>query len=403
MRPRSSIYLHGMRSIAIPLLVLALVGQAQSWVQLADLPGTARDDAASFHSHAKIHVGTGMDVGFQLTNDWFAYSMITQEWEPMAALPASGRQYCNGFRMSDERGYLFGGLDASGPLNELWRYDALTDSWTQLSSLPGAGRYASAVMVIGDRAYICGGLLDGESPTNQVWSYDMPSDTWSQRAAMPGPARHRAATIDNMVVGGADSSFQALSDAHEYDPTTDSWSAHANLPEPRYGASSIGNLLLCGASSLAQNHNSIFQWDRQNESWLASGIPPFPGGPRKGGVSATQSYIADIGVIFYGLGIDGPVRSSDWWRLDFPVGMNEARHAQFTMYPNPVSDQITLGNLPEEIGVTCTLLDGQGRIVLEQAVGPRSTIRTAHLPQGRYVVRLASGGRLMHAPLIILR
>jgi hypothetical protein len=392
-----------MRSLCFLLSIWAANAMAQAWVQLPDYPGTARDDAASFHSHAKIHVGTGMDVGFQLTSDWFAYSMITLDWEPMAALPASGRQYCNGFRMSDERGYLFGGLDASGPLNELWRYDAMTDSWTQLTSLPGAGRYASAVMVIGDRAYICGGLLDGGIPTTEVWSYNMLSDTWSPRAAMPGPARHRATTIENLVVGGADSSFQALSDVVEYDPTTDSWTARADLPGPRFGASSVGNLLLCGASSLAQNHNSIFQWDRQNDSWLTSGTPPFPGGPRKGGISATQTYIADIGVIFYGLGIDGPVRSSDWWRLDFPVGMNEARHAQFTMFPNPASDQFTLGNLPERNEAICTVLDGLGRVVLEQAVGIRSTIGTTHLPPGRYLVRISSGDQLLHAPLIILR
>lgn len=392
-----------MRIIPFLLILGCQIAAAQSWVQLPDFPGTARDDAASFHGYDKIFVGTGLDVGFQLTNDWYSYSLIAQSWQTVASLPASGRQYCNGFRLSDEMGYLFGGVDASGPLNELWRYDPLSDIWMERASLPALGRFACAVLVFDDHVLVCGGMLANGIPTNEVWRYDRSSDTWSQRASMPGPARHRATTMDNMVIGGADSSFQALADVLMYSSFTDSWSVGTELPEPRFASASTTNLVFCGASSLDLNHNTVFTWNWQNDSWNSGSAPPFPGGPRKGGIGSTQSSTVGNGVVFYGLGINGPLRSSDWWRLDLPTGLHETQRVPFTLHPNPASDQFILGNLPEEKWTTCTLLDGSGRVVLEERFERGSAIGTAHLKQGRYLVRLASDQHLLHTSLIILR
>src|SRR5690606_26456592 len=93
-----------------------------------------------------IYVGTGMDVGFQLTNDWYAYDTATDSWESMASLPASARQYCAAFSI-DGKGYLVGGIDANGPLSDLWMYDPLTNDWNSMTSLPDQGRYASTAFV----------------------------------------------------------------------------------------------------------------------------------------------------------------------------------------------------------------------------------------------------------------
>ncbi|MBK9174945.1 MAG: hypothetical protein IPM46_01145 [Flavobacteriales bacterium] len=85
--------------------------------------------------------GTGMQVGWSLTNDFWRYDSFSQTWSPSTTLPASPRQYCTAQSLFSQ-GYLFGGLDASGPLSELWSFDSGSQSWIQRASLPGAGRYA---------------------------------------------------------------------------------------------------------------------------------------------------------------------------------------------------------------------------------------------------------------------
>lgn len=58
-----------MRSLLPLLLLISSAVSAQTWQQLPDFPGNARDDAASFSIGNKIYVGTGMEVGWGLTND----------------------------------------------------------------------------------------------------------------------------------------------------------------------------------------------------------------------------------------------------------------------------------------------------------------------------------------------
>jgi N-acetylneuraminic acid mutarotase len=62
-----------MRPLLPLLLVLGTALHAQVWQQLPDFPGTARDDAAAFSIGNRIHVGTGMEVGWGLTNDWWCF------------------------------------------------------------------------------------------------------------------------------------------------------------------------------------------------------------------------------------------------------------------------------------------------------------------------------------------
>lgn len=369
---------------------------------MPDFPGTARDDAAVFHIHDKIYVGTGMEVGWGLTNDWYAFSMATMQWEPIAHLPASHRQYCNGFKLEDERGYLFGGLDNNGPLNELWRYDPLTNTWTQRASLPAEGRYAAAVIHTGSHAYVCGGMLANGEPTNEVWRYDHTSNTWSPRAPMPGPPRHRAAVVDHVVAGGADSGFQALSDAYAYSTFSDTWTAQPDLPEPRFGAAAAENMLLCGASSLEEFHNSVYYREWLTGEWNTTAVPPFPGGPRKGGVASTQSYIMDIGILFHGLGIQGQDRYKDWWALTYITGVAESDPPQLRLFPNPASTHITLVLPDHWPQVVYRILDTTGREVLTGHYVAGGRIGIESLAPGRYAIRVERDSTRISASFIKL-
>src|SRR5687767_3486653 len=100
-----------MRYLFIILTAISLQN-AFAWEPLPNFPGTPRDDAAIFSFGSQIYVGTGMDVSFNLTNDWYRYSVEWNGWSPAASLPATGRQYCSTFVIGN-KGYLFGGLDAN--------------------------------------------------------------------------------------------------------------------------------------------------------------------------------------------------------------------------------------------------------------------------------------------------
>lgn len=388
-----------MRSLAaIPLLAWGVC--AAQWYQMPDFPGTPRDDAAAFALDDKVYVGTGMEVGWGLTNDWYAFSLITESWAPSASLPASGRQYCSAFKLDNDLGYLFGGVDANGPLNELWSYDAQTNSWIQRAPLPGPGRYACTVLVFDVQAFVCGGMLEGGIATNEVWRYDRITDAWTQRNPMPGPGRHRAAGMYLHVIGGADSSFQALDDVQYYDHTNDEWHTRPPLPEPRFGASVGEPMLFCGASSLSENHDTVLLMDDNSGNWSSAAIPGFPGGPRKGGVAAALPLGTKSSAHFFGLGIDGPTRHNDWWMFFRSTGMAEHGAALTRVFPNPAGILVAIDLPAHWPHAACIVRDALGRNVREQVVPQGSSLNVGGLPAGRYELLVRYGDELLRAPLI---
>lgn len=389
-----------MRSGTLLFCLLVAAAQAQ-WTQLPDFPGTARDDAAIFSANDIIYVGTGMEEGWGLTNDWFAYTWFTESWAPVASLPASGRQYCNGFQLDNDLGYLFGGLDADGPLNELWSYDPQTDSWTERTPLPGPGRYACAVLVFDTQAFVCGGMLEGGIPTNEVWRYDRITDSWTQRNPMPGPGRHRAASMGLQLIGGADSTFQAMDDVLSYDHINDGWQNLPPLPEPRFGASAGEPMLFCGASSLSENHDTVLLMDYISGNWSSTTIPPFPGGPRKGGVTYAELG-SEYSIHLYGLGVDGQTRYNDWWMYSHSTGMAEQRAGTIKVFPNPVSAQVLLELPSHWTSVQYTLLDGTGRMVDAGSQPGTLPLDVQSLPAGRYELLLVHDDERLRASFIKL-
>ncbi|MBK9149271.1 MAG: hypothetical protein IPM12_15805 [Flavobacteriales bacterium] len=224
-------------ALAFASALSGLAAAQFQWEQLPDFPGTARDDAAAFTIDCDVYVGTGMQVGWSLTNDFWRYDSFSQTWSPSTTLPASPRQYCTAQSLFSQ-GYLFGGLDASGPLSELWSFDSGSQSWIQRASLPGAGRYACGSFVLASNLYICGGIIAGGTALNELWKYDPFTDSWEQRSSLPGVGRHRMATAEGgFVAGGADSSYAPLDECWSYNTFGDEWTPMPAMPEGRFGGS----------------------------------------------------------------------------------------------------------------------------------------------------------------------
>lgn len=370
---------------------LAACGQ---WEQLPDFPGTPRDDAAYFTISqgglGLTYVGTGMEVGWGLTNDWWRFDGWL--WQQVASLPATPRQYCVAAGV-DGKGYVFGGIDVSGALNELWRYDPVEDSWEQMPSLPAEARYAAVALHNGSGGLIIAyGMLASGSPTRETWRFDTQNNTWEALADAPAPARHRAAydPYHRDVFGGMDITGSVLDDAWSLwnDWPTPQWIAYPSMPGPRFGARAAFGVVIGGASSWAEIHDNV--WALDNSGWTE--WPPFPGGARRGGAIGTYCCLG--GGIFFGLGLDGSMtRRQDWWTMEVFNNINEHPDDALSIRPNPATDEVHCtwpGNAPS---VPYALLDAAGRIQFSGLALTNKPIDLSALEAGTYVLRVNLGGR----------
>ncbi len=398
------------RSTLLLCLWLASSLRAQEWQQLPDFPGTERDDAASFSHYCKVYVGTGIQVGWSLTNDWWRYDVVQGSWIPVASLPATPRQYCTA-QSIDGVGYLFGGLDASAPLNELWAYDTSNDSWTARASLPAIGRYACASFVANGKLYIAGGLIAGGGALNELWEYDPIADTWDQRASIPGVPRHRATATtiwqvseeNGLVIGGADAAYVALDEVWRYVPSSDSWIAAAPLPEARFGASSSFDVetpvVMAGTTNNVDFHAGGYAYNPFFDEWAL--YPEVLPSGRRGGVMGFSHWCSGLYFMYYGTGLDQDlVRHNDWYSTGFAFGIHEGPLARITVSPNPTIERITING--QQAGEPYVVQDALGRTLIYGVTSSIMDLSIAQLAPGRYsFVVLHSIGR-SRAPFIKL-
>lgn len=382
--------------------------QAQYWQQMEDFPGTARDDAAAFAIGTDVYFGTGMEVGWGLSSNWWKLDIVGwQQWQAVPDLPGEARQYSSGFGVNGF-GYVFGGLSANGPLNELWSFSEVDNSWTQRAPLPAPERYACTVFAIEDVAYVVGGLFADGTPTNECWRYEPSLDFWSQVADLPGIPRHRASSFAawpyGYVVGGADQSYNALSDTWRYEPASDEWTEMAPLPQPRYGAAAINTIafgIVGGASDDTTFHANAFQYEPVADTWTEmSEALPF-------GMRGASSAYAEGGGGWYfnviGTGLDNDlVRRKEMYRDGYVFGIEELALAPLQLYPNP-SNALVYLTLPDTWpGAQIMIRDALGRNVQELHVQSGSAVDISALSAGNYVVEARNGPFALRGALSIL-
>ena len=381
----------GMRLLAPALLVSSIPVVAQSWTQLPDFPGIERDDASAFTIGTDIYVGTGMDVGFQLTNDWYRFNTLTNSWSPVASLPAAGRQYCSSFEL-DGNGFLFGGVVNGTATNELWRYDPATDTWTQRASNMDSCSASTAFVLDGAGHVVSGNLASG-LPCNFHWVYDAAADEWTLATPLPGPPLHRAASfVDEgtaWVTAGSIAPLYAVAESYAYLPLTGTWTSRAPLPQPRFSGDAVGvpdgGVFVCGGTydppSVA--HDEVWHYAASTDTWQT--YPPLPAGTRRGGVIA----FVPPNKVFYGAGSDNVVRYRDWWMLELPVGIGKLATVPFSLSPVPADASLRVSLQEGTFSGDLRITDLEGRTVLHtRMAGNTITIPTASLASGTYVIGL---------------
>ena len=154
------------------------------WMQMADFPGTARANAASFVIGDKAYVTGGSTVA---DIDTWQYNPATNAWTQKADFAGACNARATAFSIGT-KGYVGLGLGLNGGCKSFWAYDTTTNSWTPVASFPGIATYDAVGFSIGDTGFVVGGAVAPGAVT-EVWTYSATGNVWAKRqTTYPGQA-----------------------------------------------------------------------------------------------------------------------------------------------------------------------------------------------------------------------
>ncbi len=386
-----------MRLILHVLIFLRLIVNinGQSWTQLQNYPGTGRDDGSSFVINNKAYCFSGVITFFgQFQRDGYVLDGNTETWSSMASLPiGEERQYATGFS-DGTNGYVLGGFDTNyNCLNDFWQYVVATDTWLPLPNFPGTGRQGMCSFVLNNKAYVVGGRLNGNVTSNEVWEYNFVNATWLQKNNLPfaGLWRGIAFTVgSNGYLGyGKTDAIQFNHFMYRYDNINDTWIKISNLalPSRTYVGAAVCNNKACfygGQDSIVNFVNDFVVFNPSDSSLINySGIPALP---RKGGMAFSMNNI-----FYYTTGFDvNYFRTKDTWKYDGFTNLNYLESNQrLTIYPNPVSEWITLIGFERiETDFTIDIFDVFGKRLMSNLFSGKLDV--SRLIQGTYYLKIKS-------------
>lgn len=268
---------------ALAAMVDACLTPASEWLELAPLPGGARQEIGVAEVGGAILTIGGFEAPFAgLTGRVEAYDVETDTWRALASLPLVAHHIGAGVVAGHV--YAVGGLTTLqfSPRSELYRYLPDVDVWEPRAALP-TPRGAMAVATAGDRLHAIGGFGAGVEVADHA-AYDPASDTWQVLAPLPVPRDHLAAvTIDGFlyVVGGRTPNTARLD---RYDPRCDAWTTLAPMPTARSGhaaAAIDGKLVVLGGEvDNRRPPNRVFVevelYDPETDRWVSLEPMPVP-------------------------------------------------------------------------------------------------------------------------------
>ena len=218
-----------------------------TWTRIADMPEPLTHAGQVVHGTTVWLIGgfVGDNPGPGTTHVW-KYNTLTNTWSRGPSLPAA--RGAGAAAIVGDKIYFFGGLDhansSKNPVtvdySETWVFDTNGGtSWQPLAALPNARNHLAGVALNG-MVYAIGGqhLWNEDHPIREVDQYDPATDTWKKVKSMPKPLSHISASTFAiggriMVIGGATTGFNSVTDVNTYNPATNKWSHFSNLPSPR--------------------------------------------------------------------------------------------------------------------------------------------------------------------------
>lgn len=263
-----------------------------AWQDLPDI-GLPRYEAGSVVVDGKLYVFGGFH-GRELdaTPRVDIFDPATATWSRGADMPVAVTHRIP-VRVGTDV-WLAGGFVGRSPgpsTDEVWRYDTVADDWTAGPPLPEP-RAGGVAGLLGRRLHYVGGYLeDRNTEAGDHWALDLDdAGGWNRRAPIPLPTGHTAGVVLDgrlYVVGGAlgHDPIQIETDrVYSYDPESDAWSRHADLPFSRShteGSTLVaeGRILVVGGRSVAYRDGfipDVTMYDPALDVWIARAPYPDP-------------------------------------------------------------------------------------------------------------------------------
>ena len=199
-----------------------------SWTQKADYMGGICYHAAAFTIDNYGYVGTGRTspIGNTLVKSFYRYDPTNNSWMQIADFPGTGRRGACAWAMNGY-GYVGSGETTMSRTSDFYRYNPTNNTWIAIASLPGPARLSAVAFEIGGYGYVGTGDTDFGS-TNDFWRYNPGSNTWQARANVGPTNRQEAMAFALNGVGyiGTGVDFEGgnnFGDMWEYTPASDTW------------------------------------------------------------------------------------------------------------------------------------------------------------------------------------
>jgi N-acetylneuraminic acid mutarotase len=338
-----------MRKILLFIVILnlpVLKIRAQTWTQLPNLPFQTVLD-----TFLTARYGCGFVIGSNIyylppdTSRLWCYNTLTASWTRKSVFPPGIRSNASAFAI-EPFGYVTCGRSygtTSVQMLDLWQYNPALDVWTQKSNMATFPREYATAFVINGKAYVGGGnSTSAPAITPYISSmreYNPTTDTWSNMAAIPdvnnppfktnGRAYATAFAFGGYgyILNGLGNG-SLLTDTRQYNPVTNTWVSLSAGFGNNIGGTGIsdGNrgFLCFGQAGLTQSTYS-FVWQLDSTlTWAPKSN--FPGLSRKFAAAFTvgcQTYILG-GLNYNASGSPANIPLIDFWKSEcntLPVNM----------------------------------------------------------------------------------
>ncbi len=387
------------RILLFLLLLTSAWSSAQNWSNLQDFPASGRDDGCSFVIDDIAYCGTGRDVQFDMTHDFYAFNFNTELWTEVASIPFGvRRQYATAETYNSE-GYVFGGYNDQGEfLKDLWRYNPVQNSWFYLGQAPFEGRSGMESFVIDDELFIVGGRTENSAASNEVWAYNFITSTWSAKNDLPNEGIWRGFSAVYNGVGiigmGSDSTNTRRGEIYFYDPSIDFWIEMTALETAPLNYPSVSQIddrvyVYGGEDTTGTLLNDFRYLDLTNMNWNT--LNSFPQDARRGCMAFASS--TDF---FIATGLTTTERLDETWVARNVVGLNEL----------PQSDVLKLyvsnGKLivPEALE-EFKLFNSMGQLIPLEFIEKGQFGLPEELPAGLYIGSGQLAGQLVSDKIIV--
>lgn len=221
-----------------------VLGWPSTWPAVKAAPLACFETAATTVG-GKIYRFGGFDSSFRVIRSYSSYDPALDRWTTLGTMPTAMAESHQGLATDGQYIYLAGGF--AGDLNtaktptqlvndRVWRYDPAANSFLQITTLPKPRGAGALDYLAGKLHYISGNPADRVTNVGDHFVYDLSAKTWSAAAPLPNPKDHASSAVLGgkiYIMGGEhghDQYHRQQSDAHVYNPLTNTWSVIANLP-----------------------------------------------------------------------------------------------------------------------------------------------------------------------------